>query len=422
MAGISYIAISDERNATTMRMRTLILVPDGCGDETIPSLGGKTPLEAAHMPHINRLAAVSQTGLVRTIPPGAEPGSVPANLAILGYDGVEVGRAPLEAAAMGFDMTPAETAYRANLVTLEGGVVYSQLTMKDHSAGEISGADAGTLMAFLHAKLGGAGLRFSPGVGYRALMISDTLDPGCRFTPPHDILGKTIGDYLPSGAGSQAFIELMTRSYELLREHPLNQERIKQGQNPANSLWFWDQGKKPFLTSFAEKYYLTGSVITAVNLLKGIGLCAGLSCPAVPGATGTLRTNYEGKARAAIEAFEAGRDFVFIHVEAPDECSHAGDLAGKLQSLAWIDERVFKPAADYLKNTGEPYRILVLPDHKTLLSTRTHDAGPVPFVLYDSQNEQPADNGKAFSETVGARGLFFESGAKLADYFFRTSL
>ncbi|MCL1845450.1 MAG: cofactor-independent phosphoglycerate mutase [Defluviitaleaceae bacterium] len=395
-------------------MNFFILVPDGCGDWKIPALGNKTPLDAAKIPHINALAKFCEVGLVKTVPDGMEPGSDVANLAVLGYDPAAclTGRAPLEAAAMGVEVGDDELAIRTNFVTLSD----DGSTILDHSAGEIQDEDAEILMQFIAEKLGGDGLRFYPGVSYRCLLVAKNMGDDLKTTPPHDILGKKIADYLP---GDAKLCELMRKSFELLKNHPLNLERMKNGKPPANSIWFWGQGKKMSLGNHEEKFGVRGTMITAVNLLKGIGGCAGFDCPSVPGATGTLHTNYEGKAQFAIDAFESGKNFVFLHVEAPDECSHSGDLDGKLLSLEYIDRRVFKTVRDYLETCGKPYRILIVPDHRTPVETRTHSAEPVPFILFDSEKNAPADETKAFSEDCGARGRYFDSGVALAEYFFR---
>ena len=398
-------------------MKYFILVPDGCADWPVPSLGGRTPLEAAVIPHINELARVSETGLVKTIPDGVEPGSDAANLSILGYDPSMylTGRAPLEAAAMGVPVKDTEAAFRASLVTLEGGGRYEDLIVRDHSSGEIENGDAEELIRFIDRELGDEGLRFYPGVSYRCLLVTDRLDIKCKITPPHDILGQAAGAYLP---GDGQIRELMAKSYELLKDHPLNIERVRRGKPPANSVWIWGQGRKIILPHLEDKYGVKGCMVAAVNLLKGIGVSAGMSCPDITGATGTINTNYEGKAAGAVRAFENGADFVFVHVEAPDECSHNGDLDGKLKSLELIDGKIFKPVTDYLKGRGEPYRVLVLPDHRTPVEIRTHTSEPSPFILFDSRNALSADGTKAFSEACGARGRFFESGGDLAEYFF----
>ena len=401
-------------------MKRLILIADGSGDWPIPSLGGKTPLEAADIVNINRLAQISEVGLVKTIPDSVAPGSDAANLAILGYDPAVclTGRAPLEAAAMGLEILDNETAFRVNLITLKGNGQYEELLLKDHSAGEISNGEAEILIEYIDRELGQKDMRFYFGISYRNLLITDKLNAD-RLTPPHDVLNQVINENLPQGDGSEKIREIMRQSYELLKNHPLNEERVKSGLNPANSIWIWGQGKKPKLAALKDKYGVTGSVVAAVNLIKGIGICAGLNSINIPGADGTLRTNYEGKAAGAIKEFEKGNDFVFVHVEAPDECSHNGDLKGKIKAIENIDEKVLKPLAQYLENTGEPFRILIITDHKTPLKIRTHSAEPVPFVLYDSESGLPAQEWKAFSEASGERGIFFKSGCELADYFFR---
>ncbi|MDR0271940.1 MAG: cofactor-independent phosphoglycerate mutase [Clostridiales bacterium] len=393
-------------------MKYFILVPDGCSDWAIESLGGKTPLETADISNINALAKVSETGLVRTVPVGMEPGSDAANLSLLGYNPAEclTGRAPLEAAAMGIEMREDETAIRTNFVTLDGEIIV------DHSAGELENEDAEILIKFIDEKLGSEDLRFYPGVSYRCLLIAKNAGE-LKAIPPHDILGKNFAEYFPQG--DEIYRDLMRRSHELLKNHPLNIERMKNGKPAANSVWFWGQGKKMSLFPHKEKYGVKGCMVTAVNLLKGIAYYAGFSCPDIPGATGTIHTNYEGKAQAAIEAFKNGEDFVFLHVEAPDECSHCGDLDGKIKSMEYIDKKIFAAVYDYLKNCGEPFRILVLPDHKTPLEIRTHTDEPIPFILFNSGKDLVADETKFFSENGVNENNFFESGSALAEYFFR---
>ena len=402
-------------------MRYLILVPDGCGDWPIMSLNGRTPLEAANIKHINTLAKVSETGLVRTIPAGIAPGSDAANLSILGYDPAVylTGRAPLEAAGMGIDMSEADVAFRVNMVTLDGDGQFGDLVVKDHSAGELGSREAEILIKFLSDELGDKDLRFYPGISYRCLLITDKLQAGSALTPPHDILDQQVGPHMPKGDGAEKISYLMRRSYELLKNHPLNHERLKNGLNPANAVWLWGQGKKPGLPPLESMYGIKGSVVAAVNLIKGIGVCAGLSVVHVPGADGTIRTNFEGKASGAINEFRKGKDFVFLHIEAPDECSHNGDQNGKIKSLEFIDEKILRPVALYLESTGEPYRILIIADHKTPLKIQTHSDEPVPFVLYDSENKQPEEIWKSFSEASGAKGIFYENCRDLAKYFFR---
>jgi 2,3-bisphosphoglycerate-independent phosphoglycerate mutase len=401
-------------------MKYFILVPDGCADWPVRELGGKTPLEAADMEHINALARISEVGAVKTIPEGMTPGSDAANLAVMGFDPAVylTGRSPLEAVSMGIDMSDTDVAFRTNLVTLEGEGAYEDLIIKDHSSGDISTEEGRALIAAVEERLGGGAVHFYPGVSYRHAMIADRGKTHYVLTPPHDVLTRRVGDYLPRGEGAEEIERLMRASYGFLKEHPINIARIKAGRNPANSIWIWGQGKKPMLPSFYEKYGIRGAVVAAVDLIKGIGLCAGLDARDIPGATGTLLTNFAGKAQGAIEEFRSGKDFVYIHVEAPDECGHQGDLSGKIESMRRIDADVFAPVLAYLRGCGEAYRILVVPDHRTPIEIRTHSSEPVPYVLFDSERPLPPAADKAFSEAAGERGPHFADGAALADHFF----
>ncbi|MDR2088135.1 MAG: cofactor-independent phosphoglycerate mutase [Clostridiales Family XIII bacterium] len=401
-------------------MKYLILVPDGCADRPVRELNGKTPLEVAEMRHINALARVSEVGAVKTIPDGMTPGSDAANLAVMGFDPAVylTGRSPLEAVSMGIDMSDTDVAFRTNLVTLEGTGAYEDLIIKDHSAGDISSEEGRALIAFIEERLGGGAVHFYPGVSYRHAMIVDRGKTHYALTPPHDVLTRRVGDHLPRGEGAEEIERLMRESYALLREHPINLERERAGRNPANSVWIWGQGKKPLLPSFYEKYGIRGAIVAAVDLIKGIGLCAGLDARDIPGATGTLLTSFAGKAEGAIAEFRSGKDFVYIHVEAPDECGHQGDLPGKIESMRRIDTDIFAPVLAYLQGCGEPYRVLVVPDHRTPIEIRTHSSEPVPYVFFDSERPLPSDADKAFSEAAGERGPRFAGGPALADHFF----
>ncbi|MDO4552296.1 MAG: cofactor-independent phosphoglycerate mutase [Bacillota bacterium] len=401
-------------------MKYLIVVPDGAADEPMEALGGKTPLEAADIENINALAARGMVGTVQTIPQGMAPGSDIANLSVMGYDPkrYHTGRSPLEAVSMGVDMSDTDVSFRCNIVTLEGDGPYDELTVKDHSAGEITTEEADELVRLLDEKLGTDSIRFYTGVSYRHAMIVHNGSTDCRLTPPHDILDKRVGDYLPQGKDAAFIEDIMRKSYELLKDHPVNAARRARGLNPANSAWIWGQGRKPGLSSFYDKYGVRGAVISAVDLIKGIGLCAGLESIDVEGATGTLNTNFSGKAQAAIDAFRRGLDFVYIHLEATDESSHQGNLTDKLKGLELIDREVVKPLADWLAASGEDYRILVLPDHHTPIRIRTHASMPVPFMLYDSRRQTETDPARSYCEATAASGRAFESGCRLADYFF----
>ena len=401
-------------------MKYLILIPDGAGDEKIAALGNKTPLQAAKITHMNQLAQKGMVGSVRTIPPGIEPGSDAANLSVMGYEPATylTGRSPLEAVSMGIEMTETDVAFRTNLVTLSGEGNYEDLTVEDHSAGDITSEESRILIKYIDEQFGTELMHFYPGVSYRHALIIKNGATDYVLTPPHDILGQKVGEHLPKGEGSELITRMMKGSYKLLSDHPVNLERVKKGLNPANSIWIWGQGKRPRLTSFYEKYKINGSVISAVDLIKGIGICAGLDSIDVEGATGTIHTNFKGKSEAAINEYVKGKDFVYLHLEAPDECSHQGDLEGKIRSLELIDEQVLKPILDYLYSTGEVFKVMILPDHKTPLSIRTHSATPVPYVIYRSNQEAESDAGRGFNEESGATGRFFENGFELADFFF----
>ncbi len=401
-------------------MKYLILVPDGAADEEIAMLGNKTPLQAAKINNMNQLAQKGMVGLVRTIPQGIAPGSDAANLSVMGYDPAvyHTGRSPLEAVSMGIDLSDTDVAFRTNLVTLKGEGCYEDLIIADHSAGDISSEEAKVLMEYINEKLGREGLQFYPGVSYRHAMIVKNGSTDYDLTPPHDVLTQRVGDHLPKGRGAEFIAEMMKESYRLLSEHPVNLERIKRGLNPANSIWIWGQGRKPNLSSFYDKYGIKGTAISAVDLIKGIALCAGLSSVDVEGATGTIHTNFTGKAQAAIAEYQKGQDFIYLHLEAPDECSHQGDLEGKIKSLELIDELVLKPVLDYLSSSGEAFKVLIVPDHRTPMAIRTHSATPVPYVLYNSENVAVPDPERAFHEEAGKKGRFFENGFELTDYFF----
>ena len=424
-------------------MKYLIVVPDGSADRPGAVDGDKTPLDAARIPNINGLAARGEIGLVQTIPAGISPGSDAANLAVMGYDPVTdlTGRSPLEAVSMGIDLADTDVAFRTNLVTLREGKDrdYAEAVIIDHSAGDITNEESEILIRFIDEKLGsgdpknGSRVRFYPGVSYRhALIVADGAETesgvgdvsgemnGYHLTPPHDIPEQRIGDHLPKGPGSGFIRRLMEKSYDLLKDHPVNQERIRRGLNTADSIWIWGQGKRPRLSSFQAKFGIDGTVISAVDLIKGIGISAGLTAASVEGATGTLQTNFKGKAEKAIEAFRGGKDFVYLHVEAPDECSHQGNLKEKMEAIKRIDEEIVGPMVDWLAGSGEDYKILVVPDHRTPLEIRTHSDEPVPYVLFDSRAQRSGTGeDRRFSETAALSGGFFDSGKALAEYFFR---
>lgn len=373
-------------------MKYLILIPDGMADEHIAELGDLSPMAKANKPFMDALAAKSFVGTVSNVPEGMVPESDTANMAILSFDPkvYSKGRSPLEAVSMGIDMKPDETAYRCNVVTLtEDEENYEDRIILDHSADEITTAEADKLIKTLEEKLGDEYRTFYTGVSYRHCLIWKNSDDKYNFMRPHDILGKRIGDYLPRVSdGGEKFLKLMKDSYDILKDHPVNIDRKARGLKPANSAWLWSPGKKPQLPSFKQKWGLDACVISAVDLIKGIGLCAEMKSIDVEGATGNVHTNYEGKAEATINAFKEGADLVYVHVEGPDECGHRAELENKVLSIELIDKKILGPVYEYLKSCGEDFKIMILPDHPTPIRLRTHTITPVPFMIYSSNDEK----------------------------------
>lgn len=368
-------------------MKYVIVLGDGMADEPIESLGGKTPLEYAKTPIMDDLAGRSEVGLACTIPEGMKPGSDTANLAVLGYNPRQyyTGRSPLEALSIGVDMKADDIALRTNLITLsEDEEAYEDKIILDHSSDEISTEDAAILLNAVREELEDDIYKFYVGTSYRHLLIWAG-GSVVELMPPHDVLGQRAGAYLPADEKLRA---MQKKSYEILSKHPINLERKAKGLNPANSCWFWGAGTRPALSSFEEKYHKKGAMISAVDLLKGIAVGTGTTNISVKGANGGLHTNYEGKARAAVDALlKDGFDFVYIHVEAPDEMGHQGSTEKKIQAIEYLDERVIRIVREALDQSGEPYRLLVLPDHPTPIRVRTHTSDPVPYLLYDSERE-----------------------------------
>lgn len=369
-------------------MKYVVILGDGMADEPIESLGNKTILQAADTPFLDMLSKKSEIGMVHTVPDGMAPGSDTANLSVLGYDPkiYYSGRSPLEALSIGVPMTDTDIALRCNIVTIseKEGVPYEEQTIIDHSSSEISTEDCGILLEAVRKELENDIFKFYLGTSYRHCTIWHN-GSVVKLTPPHDVLGQKVGPNLPE---TESLREMMKKSYEILKNHPLNIERKKKGLNPANSCWFWGAGTKPALSSFEEKTGKKGVMISAVDLLKGIAVGAGMDNIIVPGADGTLHTNYEGKANAAIKALtEDGYDFAYIHVEAPDEMGHQGSVERKIKAVENLDGRVIKTVVEGLKKSGEPFRVIVTPDHPTPIRLRTHVAKPVPYLLYDSTEE-----------------------------------
>lgn len=365
------------------RKKYVVVLGDGMADEPIESLLGKTPLEFAKTPVLDRLSALSEIGMVHTIPEGMKPGSDTANLSVLGYDPKKYysGRSPLEALSIGVPMKDTDVALRCNIVTVsDGDEPFEEKVIIDHSSGEISTEDCSVLLEAVKKELENETYQFYAGTSYRHCLIWDH-GSVIELTQPHDVLGQVIGQYLPTDA---KLLAMMKRSYEILADHPINIERKKQGFHPANCCWFWGAGTKPALSSFAEKNGLKGMMVSAVDLLKGIAVGAGMGVAYVEGANGGLHTNYEGKVQAALEALRDGYDFVYIHVEAPDEMGHQGSVEKKVQAIEYLDQRVIGSLTKALEEEGTDYRLLVMPDHPTPIRVRTHTAESVPYLLYDS--------------------------------------
>ncbi len=396
-------------------MKYLVLLGDGMADYGREELGGLTPLKYARTPNMDRLASTGTVGLVKTVPDGLPPGSDVANLSVLGYDPrvCYTGRAPLEAVSMGVRLGEGDVAFRCNLVTLSDDPVYEDKTMVDYSAGEIASDRAAVLIRDLDRLLGNEEMSFYPGVSYRHLMVWRGGPEDTVLTPPHDITGRKIAGFLPGGNGGDRLISVMKESHGFLKHHPANNPR--EGERPASSVWFWGQGKSPGLKKFRDRFGLSGAVISAVDLIKGIGICAGMEVVEVEGATGNIHTNFSGKAAAALEVLGRGADLVYLHVEAPDEAGHQGNTEIKVRAIEAIDRLVLGPVIEGMKEFGE-FRILVLPDHPTPLSVMTHTADPVPFVIYDSR--RPRNNaGVTYCEEAAAGGTFIERGHELMEFF-----
>ncbi len=413
------------------KMKYIVLVGDGMADRPIKKLGYKTCLQKAHPPNMDKIAAEGEIGRLKTSPQGFAPGSDVANLSIFGYNPSRYysGRAPIEAAYRGVKLKPKDVAFRCNLVTLKflNSERRDMALMQDYSAGHISTEESRSLIEDINNKLGNDRVVFYPGMSYRHLMVWKRGKHRIQCTPPHDITGKKIKNYLPNGDGGDIPRMLMEKSTEILMSHPVNKKRIQRGLSPANSLWFWGQGKKLSIPKFKERYNLKGVIISAVDLTKGLGICAGFDIVPVRGATGYLDTNYIGKARAALRALEAV-DIVYLHVEAPDEAGHNGDIKAKIKAIEDFDSKVVGTVSRGIKKFKE-YSILLLPDHATPISVKSHTDDPVPFAIYrsvrlDSESNRPKNvkmKIKSFSEEICKTKHIrvFEKGYKLMDYFIR---
>lgn len=396
-------------------MKYIVILCDGMADEPLEGLGGKTPLEAAQTKNMDRLAEKAEIGMVCTVPEDMAPGSDTANLSVIGYDPKKYysGRSPLEALSIGAEMDEKDVSFRCNLVTVtEEQDRYEDRVILDHSSGEISTKEAADLLEALREGLKREGYTFYAGTSYRHLLIQKE-GKVVDLTAPHDILTKRIGEYLPE---DPVLRDMVVRSYDILKDHPINVRRRKEGKNPANSAWFWGAGTRPALTSFEEKNGVKGAMISAVDLLKGIAVGAGMHNVIVEGANGGLHTNYAGKAHAAVKALtEDGYDFVYVHIEAADEMGHQGSAEDKIRAIEYIDDQVIGPVAEALRAAGADFRMLILPDHPTPVRVRTHTADPVPYLLYDST--RPAEGCSTYCEKTGQEsGRLLEEGYRLIDY------
>lgn len=399
-------------------MKYLVMLCDGMADEPFSALNDKTPMKVAHKPMMDSLAQKGEVGLCKTVQDGMKPGSDVANLAVLGYDAKRYysGRSPLEAASIGIDLKSTDVTFRCNLVTLSDEENYADKTMLDYCADDISSAEAKVLIEYVQSELGTDEFSYYPGVSYRHCLVWDNgTTENMSFTPPHDITDRPIKDYIPQGANTNKLYDMMVKSYEILKDHPVNIERIKRGKRPANSIWLWGEGTKPALDDFYEKYSVKGSVISAVDLLKGIAICANMRSVDVDGATGYIDTNFEGKCKAAIDEFKRGQDLVYIHVEAPDECGHRGEAENKVRSLELIDEKILTPCVEFLREFDD-FAVLVCPDHPTPLCIKTHSSDPVPYLIYSSRAE--IEGVSTFTEeTAKSTGNYICEGYTIMEHF-----
>ena len=403
-------------------MKYAVVLFDGMADYPVPALGGKTPMMLADKPNTDRMAKYGTCGLVKTVPDGFKPGSDVANLGVLGYDVRDcyTGRSPLEAASIGVDLLDTDVTLRCNIVTLSDEENYDDKTMIDYSAGDISSSEAAEIIASVQEHFGNDKFKFYPGVSYRHCLVwsNGTTDLG-NMTPPHDISNRVVGSYISTSPNARELTAMMRESYEVLKNHPVNLKRIAEGKRPANSIWLWGEGTKPRLASFKDTYGLDGSIISAVDLLRGIGKCAGMSTPVVEGVTGYLDTNFEGKCQAAIEELRSGKELVYVHVEAPDECGHRNEPENKVKAIEIIDKKIVGPLIAELENYDD-YAIMVLPDHPTPIVTQTHAPDPVPFVIYKKGSTNLSGIDTLNEETAKLTKKYYESGRELFNDFLKS--
>ncbi len=399
-------------------MKYVVVLADGMADYPIEELKNKTPLEFAKTPNFDFLASHGMMGMVKTVPDTLLPGSDTANLSVLGYDPEKYysGRSPFEAASIGIPLELTDITFRCNFVTLSEAEAYEEKIMLDHSSDEISTEEATELIKDVNKYFQTEAMEYFSGVSYRHILVWHNAPKDYKLIPPHDIIGKKITTYLPTGGDSNILLEMMKKSSEFLENHPINIKRKEKGLRPANSIWLWGEGHKPDLSSFLDKYHVKGSIISAVDLIKGLGLCSGMTSVDVEGVTGNYKTNYMGKAKAALDELARGQEFVYVHVEAPDECGHRAELENKVLSIERIDQLIVGTILEELKGKGEDFKLMVLPDHPTPISLRTHTLDPVPFVIYDSRDSK--DVSAIFNEENASKtGVYVADGYKLMDTF-----
>lgn len=399
-------------------MKHVVVLYDGMADYPVPALGGKTPMMCAKKPNFDMLASKSEVGLIRTVAPGLKPGSDVANMSVMGFDPMKyyTGRSPLEAVSIGVKLSDDDVTLRCNLVTLSDEENYEDKTMVDYSAGDIGTEEASEIIKSVEEFFGNEIYKYYSGVQYRHCLVvkGGTTELG-SMTPPHDISGRVIGPYLSVHENAKELISMMKRSYDFLMEHPVNKKRIANGLRPANSIWLWGEGRKPGLPAFEELYGKKGAVISAVDLLKGIAICAGMEAPDVPGATGYIDTNFKGKAEEAVKQLKDGKDFVYVHFEAPDECGHRNEPENKVRAIELIDEQVLPVILKGLKEYDD-YKIMILPDHPTPIVTKTHASDPVPYMIYHKNGEVKGVD-TINEETAKETGNFIENGPSVMAHF-----
>ena len=403
-------------------MKYVVVLYDGMADYPVPALDGKTPMMCAKKPNMDYLAQRAEVGLIRTVAPGLKPGSDVANMSVMGFDPMKfyTGRSPLEAASIGIDMKPTDVSLRTNLVTLsEDDKPYEEKTIVDYCADDISTEEAEVLIKYIDENLGTDEFKFYPGVSYRHCLIwkNGTTDLG-KMTPPHDITGKVITEYLSDSENAKPLIDMIKKSYDLLKDHPINIARKKAGKGPANSIWLWGEGTRPAFDSFEDVYGIKGGVVSAVDLIKGLGQCAKMDVAEVEGATGYIDTNFEGKAKAALDLLKKGDDLVYIHFEAPDECGHRNEPENKVRAIELIDERVLPILFEGLKEYDD-YKILILPDHPTPIVTRTHASDPVPYLIYHKNDEKDSKVQSINEETAKETGNYIDFGPSIMSHFLK---